>query len=145
MSIKNYFFLIFISLLFHVQGNSQSYLLEGSCEIYSTADNKLNNIKFFAYDFRDTWSSVTQIRYNGAYYILFYDRTNGQAVLLNEDMTFRRSFNNWRKTWTHILAHDLDSDGDDELLFFDISAGFAEICALGTYLCLLYTSPSPRD
>jgi len=141
MSIKTYFFLIFIFLLFYVQGNSQgnsqSYLLEGSCEIYSTAGNNLNNINFFAYDFRDTWSSATQIRYDGAYFLLFYDRTNGQAVLLNEDMTFRRLFNNWRKTWTHILAHDLDSDGDDELLLFDISAGFAEIYALGTYLELI--------
>ncbi|MDD5360690.1 MAG: T9SS type A sorting domain-containing protein [Ignavibacteria bacterium] len=134
---KLYISLFPILFIFYVNCFAQSDPLTGACEIYNTSQNDLYENVFYAYDFLNTWSSVTQINYGGEYYLLFYDRAGGQAVIFDSNMTFRRSYRGLKKSWSQIIAHDFDNDGNDELFMYDFSAGTAEINSLGTYLELI--------
>ena len=135
-------YLLAIPLTFLLLSNiyAQVNNLDGSFEIYTTSGNNLDELAYFGFEFMETVSSVTQIRYNNTFFLFFYDRTNGTALLLDSELTIARSYYDLSRSWYRIIAHDFDSDGKDELLLYDQYNGTAEICNLGKYLELIVQS-----
>lgn len=135
-------YLIAIPLIFVLYSYTSAQIsnLDGTFEIYTTNDNNLDELVFFGYEFMETVSSVTQIRYDDTFFLFFYDRANGTAVLLDSELTIVRSYYNISKSWYKIIAHDFDGDGKDELFIYDQYNGIAEICDLGKYLELIVMS-----
>lgn len=133
-AMKNFILVFFAFSIFFSSKLYSQFLFEGTCDVYPTASNNISGPHtFYANDFRDSWKSVTQFKFDGNYYLFFYDRESGKAILLDNDCDSVREYADTpdcRKTWKDIMAADLNNDGDDELIFYDASAGFARICSL---------------
>jgi hypothetical protein len=99
---------------------NSDFLLDGTCNIYNTNGWNLSDLSFESTQFRDSWNTITQFNFNGTSYLIFYDRLNKEATLLNINMNMVREYSTddkWREI-KHIVAIDINSDGNDELLFY---------------------------